>query len=116
MPEISRFFGIVIYMNWREHPPMHFHAVYGEHEALMTLDGKVYAGSLPGRALSMVREWMALHRGRGAGRTARGRFAGDDGSGERRRRLVLSAAASAGIDRNITVPGQRFATTGFSPA
>lgn len=41
---------------------MHFHAVYGEHEALMTLDGKVYAGSLPGRALSMVREWMALHR------------------------------------------------------
>ena len=41
---------------------MHFHAVYGEHEALMTMDGKVYAGSLPGRALSMVREWMALHR------------------------------------------------------
>jgi len=28
----------------------------------MTMDGKVYAGSLPGRALSMVREWMALHR------------------------------------------------------
>jgi hypothetical protein len=41
---------------------MHFHAVYGEHEALMTLDGKLYAGSLPGRALSMVREWLALHR------------------------------------------------------
>jgi hypothetical protein len=49
MPEISRFFGIVIYMNRREHPPMHFHAVYGEHEALITLHGKVYAGSLPGR-------------------------------------------------------------------
>ena len=28
----------------------------------MTFDGKVYAGSLPGRALSMVREWLALHR------------------------------------------------------
>ena len=41
---------------------MHFHAVYGEHEALMTLDGKLYAGSLPDRALSMVREWLALHR------------------------------------------------------
>lgn len=41
MPELSRFFGIIIYMNWREHPPMHFHAVYGEHEALITLDGKV---------------------------------------------------------------------------
>ncbi len=62
MPEISRFFGIVIYMNWREHPPTHFHAVYAEHEALITMDGIVYAGSLPRRALSMVREWLALHR------------------------------------------------------
>lgn len=59
MPEISRFFGIVIYMNWREHPPMHFHAVYGDYEALFTIDGKVYAGSLPGRATSMVREGSA---------------------------------------------------------
>jgi hypothetical protein len=62
MPEIARFFGIVIYMNWREHPPVHFHAVYAEYEALVTLDGAVYAGSLPSRALSMVREWLALHR------------------------------------------------------
>lgn len=61
MPEISRFFGI-IYMNWREHPPMRFHAVYGEHEALITLDGRAYPDSLPGRALSLVREWLALHR------------------------------------------------------
>lgn len=62
MPEISRFFGIIIYMNWREHPPIHFHAVYGEHEALITLDGRIYSGSLPNRALSMVREWLAIHR------------------------------------------------------
>ncbi len=62
MPEISRFFGITIYMNWRDHPPAHFHAVYGEHEALITLDGTVYSGELPRRALSMVREWLAIHR------------------------------------------------------
>jgi len=62
MPELSRFFGIIIYMNWRDHPPPHFHAVYGDFEALMTLDGQVYAGKLPARALSMVREWLALHR------------------------------------------------------
>ena len=62
MPEISRFFGIVIYMNWREHPPVHFHAAYAEHEALITLDGKVYSGNLPARVLSLVREWLALHR------------------------------------------------------
>lgn len=62
MPEISRFFGIIIYMNWREHPPEHFHAVYGDYEALITLDGAVYAGELPRRALSLVREWLAIHR------------------------------------------------------
>ena len=62
MPEISRFFGIVIYMNWRDHPPVHFHAIYGEYEASITLDGKVYSGALPVRALSLVREWLALHR------------------------------------------------------
>ena len=62
MPEIARFFGIVIYMTWRDHPPPHFHAVYGDHEALVGFDGKVLVGSLPGRALSMVREWLALHR------------------------------------------------------
>lgn len=52
----------MIYINWREHPSTHFRAVYAEHEALVTLDGAVYAGSLPGRALSMVHEWLALHR------------------------------------------------------
>ena len=62
MPEISRFFGIAIYMYWRDHPPMHFHAVYGEHEAIVTLDGRVYSGDLPRRALSLVREWLAMHR------------------------------------------------------
>ena len=61
-PEISRFFGIFIYMNWCEHLPMHFHAVYGEYEALITLEGKVYAGDLPGRALTLVLEWLDLHR------------------------------------------------------
>jgi hypothetical protein len=49
-------------MRRREHPPAHFQAVHGEHVALMTLDGRVYSGALPGRALSLVREWLALHR------------------------------------------------------
>jgi hypothetical protein len=62
MPEISRFFGIIVYMNWRDHNPPHIHAVYGEHEALVSLDGAVLAGSLPRRALSMVFEWLAIHR------------------------------------------------------
>ena len=62
MPELARFFGIIIYMNWRDHNPPHIHAVYGEHEALVSLNGKVLNGSLPKRALSLVFEWLAIHR------------------------------------------------------
>ena len=35
---------------------------YGSDEALITMDGEVYSGSLPRRALSLVREWLAMHR------------------------------------------------------
>ena len=62
MPEISRFFGIIITMYWRDHNPPHFHASYGNDEALITMNGEVYSGRLPRRALSLVREWLAIHR------------------------------------------------------
>lgn len=62
MPELSRFFGIIITMYWRDHNPPHFHASYGSDEALSTMDGEVYSVSLPRRALSLVREWLAMHR------------------------------------------------------
>ncbi len=39
MPRISEFFGIVIYMYWRDHGPPHFHAIYAEEEALISIDG-----------------------------------------------------------------------------
>jgi Domain of unknown function (DUF4160) len=62
VPRISAFYGVVIYMHWREHGPPHFHAEYGDHEALVVIrDGRVYAGSLPPRALRLVREWRRLH-------------------------------------------------------
>lgn len=63
MPEISRFFGIVIRMFYNDHTPPHFHAEYGEHEALVEIESlAVYAGGLPNRALALVREWATLHR------------------------------------------------------
>lgn len=63
MPEISRFFGIVIRMFYNDHAPPHFHAEYGEREALIEIESlAVYAGSLPRRALALVREWAALHQ------------------------------------------------------
>ena len=59
MPELSRFLGIVIYMNYREHPPAHFHADYGEYEITVT---GVVTGKFPRRALNAVLEWYSLHK------------------------------------------------------
>ncbi len=63
MPAISRFYGIVIFMNYDDHLPRHFHARYGEHKASIRIaDGTVLDGSLPGRALRLIKEWQALHQ------------------------------------------------------
>jgi hypothetical protein len=51
MPEISRFYGIVIRMYYDDHPPPHFHAHYGEDEALINIHTMaIVAGQLPPRA------------------------------------------------------------------
>ncbi|WP_419921084.1 DUF4160 domain-containing protein [Candidatus Poriferisodalis sp.] len=63
MPELSRFFGIVVMMYARDHSPPHFHARYGEHEALIDIEStEVLRGTLPRRAMQMVEEWTELHR------------------------------------------------------
>ena len=55
MPELSRFYGIVIRMFWVDHPPPHFHAVFGEHEALIAIEtSRIIAGGLPLGARSLV--------------------------------------------------------------
>jgi hypothetical protein len=38
MPRVSEFFGIAIYMYYNDHLPPHFHAEYGEHEAIYEID------------------------------------------------------------------------------
>jgi hypothetical protein len=63
MPQISQFFGIVIYMYFNEHLPSHFHAEYGEAEAVYRIDTlDVIRGKLPRRAHALVVEWATLHR------------------------------------------------------
>lgn len=63
VPRISAFYGIGIEMYFGDHPPPHFHALYAGEEALIVIEtGEVYAGSLPTRALRLVREWLELHR------------------------------------------------------
>lgn len=63
MPKISEFFGIAIYMYYREHGPPHFHARYGGQEALISIDElSVLEGELTPRARGLVTEWASLHQ------------------------------------------------------
>jgi hypothetical protein len=63
MPEISRFFGIIIVMFYDEHNPPHFHARYGTDQAAIEIGSlRLLAGSLPPRARGLVIEWAAQHQ------------------------------------------------------
>ena len=64
MPEISRFYGIIIKMFFKpkEHEPSHIHALYGEYIGIFDLKTrKMTDGDLPGKAQELVEEWMAQH-------------------------------------------------------
>ena len=64
MPEISRFFGIVIKMIFNDsdkHHKPHVHVYYGEYEASVALDGEVLEGKLPTKQYRLVSGWLALH-------------------------------------------------------
>lgn len=57
MPEVSRFYGIVIKIFYDDHNPPHFHAEYGEYEVLVNINTlAIIGGRLPARALGMVTE------------------------------------------------------------
>jgi len=63
MPEISRFYGIIIAMFYADHSPPHFHARYGKNKiAIRIQDLSILEGKLPPRALGLVIEWAALHQ------------------------------------------------------
>ena len=64
MPEICRFYGLLIKMifndNDKHHKP-HIHVYYGEESASVALDGEVLDGRLPIRQYRILSGWMALH-------------------------------------------------------
>ncbi len=63
MPEIARFYGIVIKLFFGDHPPPHFHAVYGEYVGLFNIDTlEMIEGDLPNRARKLVFEWASLNK------------------------------------------------------
>lgn len=65
MPEIARFYGIVIKMFFKpkEHEPSHIHALYGEYLGEFNIRTmEMIQGDLPKKAQELVREWLSLHR------------------------------------------------------
>jgi hypothetical protein len=63
MPELSRFYGIIIRMFYGDHVPPHFHAVYQGEEIKVNINTlEVIEGDMSHRAQALVLEWAALHR------------------------------------------------------
>ena len=63
MPEVSRFYGLVIKIFYDDHNPPHFHVEYGEYEVLVAINTlAIMSGRLPARALGMATEWASLHQ------------------------------------------------------
>ena len=63
MPEISRFYGIIIQIYFGDHPPPHFHAMYGDSTAIIDIQNlSVLEGRIPPRALGLVIERASIHQ------------------------------------------------------
>jgi hypothetical protein len=64
MPEVTRFYGIVIHIYFsREHNPPHFHAVYGSREGAFCIKTlNMLYGNLPSKAQTLVKEWATKYQ------------------------------------------------------
>ena len=62
MPEVCRFFGIIITMYGSDHLPPHFHATYNDFHAIIEIEtGEILQGSLPSKQLKYVQVWASIH-------------------------------------------------------
>ena len=62
MPEICRFFGIIIQMYGNDHIPPHFHAIYNEFHAIIEIEtGEILQGSMPSKQLKFIQVWASIH-------------------------------------------------------
>jgi hypothetical protein len=62
MPEISRFYGIVVRMFYNDHNPPHIHIEYQDYDATIDLEDGIVKGEMPRRALKLIYEWIDLHK------------------------------------------------------
>ena len=63
MPEISRFYGMVVSMYYDDHNPPHFHVQYGDFKAVIRINDFALAdGYLPPKALGLINEWANIYK------------------------------------------------------
>ncbi len=59
MPEICRFYGIIIYLYWKDHNPPHVHFSYGNYECSISVIDRVVDGQAPAKVIAKVNEWIS---------------------------------------------------------
>jgi hypothetical protein len=62
MPILSRFNGVVVFMNYNDHPPPHFHARHADHEITVEIASGTVVGTFPAGVRRMILKWMILHK------------------------------------------------------
>ena len=62
MPVISRFYGIVVFMNYNDHSPPHFHARYQDEEISVEIETGIVEGRMSRRSLRMIFDWSDMHQ------------------------------------------------------
>ena len=61
MPEVSRFYGIIICLYWKDHNPPHVHFTYGDYECSISVLDRIVDGQAPAKVISKVNQWIDLH-------------------------------------------------------
>jgi hypothetical protein len=61
MPILARFYGIIIFLNYQDHDPPHFHARYEDQEVIIEIESGVVKGYMAKRALRLIFEWSEIH-------------------------------------------------------
>lgn len=61
MPAINRFQGIIVYLNYADHNPPHFHARFQDEEVTIEIGSRLVIGRMGAIKLRRVLDWMDLH-------------------------------------------------------
>jgi hypothetical protein len=64
MPAISMFFGIIVRMQSErggKHNKPHIHALYGDYEVVVTIEGEVLEGEFPNKQMKLLLAWITIH-------------------------------------------------------